>query len=363
MPVPLPVPARPRALYSTARMSRLRKLRWLLIAASVVVLPAGASAWYLLRVEDIPESLPPVELDPAAIEIAATGDGPPLRVAELRGKTSFFVLVGAQTGKSAEGERLNRALNRWVYPDTTVGFVIGDAAGLGLFRDRIAKVMSHFATEVRYPLYVDYQGAFIETFRLPKGHHAFVVIGPDGEVLERRSGGIDDPAELERVRELLGGQEPPAGPEVPDFALGRMSDEACRAMPCALVFTGAPVQLAEVPGPDDGFQGDDDQRYAQMQEPRIRNVQLARRMHLHGVLGTVVGEVDARLRFVGWDLVGEDETVRAAFEIPPDTAALVVIADGRIALRQTGLVPLYTWGLAADLMRVQNFNDRRPPKE
>ena len=113
-------------------MSRFRKLRWLLIAAAVVVLPAGASAWYLLRVEDIPESLPPVELDPAAIEIAATGDGPPLRVADLKGKTSFFVLVGAQTGKSAEGERLNRALNRWVYPDTTIlienpGAVLEDA--------------------------------------------------------------------------------------------------------------------------------------------------------------------------------------------------------------------------------------------
>ena len=55
--------------------------------------------------------------------------------------------------------------------------------------------------------------------------------------------------------------------------------------------------------------------------------------------------------------------VRDAFEIPPDTAALVVIADGRIAIRQTGLVPLFTWGVAADLLRVQGFNDRRPPKE
>ncbi len=344
-------------------MSRARKLRWLLLAVAIVVLPAGASAWYLLRVEDIPETLPPVERDPNAIEIAHTSDGPPLRIADLRGKTAFFVLVGAQTGKSAEGERLNRALNRWTYPDTTVGFIIGDAAGLGLFRERIGKVMGHFATEVRYPLYVDYEGAFIETFGLPKGHHAFVVLGPDGEVLERVSGGIDDPAEIERVRELLGASEPPPGPEIPDFSLPRMSDEACRAMPCALVFTGAPVQLTEVPGPDNGFQGDDDQRYAQMQQPRIRNVQLARRMHLQGVLGTVVGEVDPRLRFVGWDLVDAADEVRDAFAIPPHTAGLVVIADGRIAIRETGLVPLYTWGLAADLLRVHNFNDRRPPKE
>jgi hypothetical protein len=244
-----------------------------------------------------------------------------------------------------------------------VGYVIGDAQGFGLFRDRIAEVMGHFATEVRYPLYVDFEGTFIETFELPKGHHAFVIIGPDGDVLERRSGGIDDPAELERVRELLGGQEPPPGPEVPDFTLGRMSDEACRAMPCALVFTGGPVRLEEVPGPDNGFQGDDDERYRQMLEPRIRNVQLSRRMHLHGALGAVIGDVDPKLTFVGWDLVEQAEDTRDAFEIPPDTAAFVIVADGRVAIRETGLVPLHTWGVAADLLRVAGFNDRRPPKE
>jgi hypothetical protein len=340
-----------------------RRLKWVMLAAILLIVPVGASAWYLLRTEDIPETLPPVELDPDAIEIAATGDGPPLRLADLRGKTAFFVVVGTQTAKSPEGERLNRALNRWQYPDTTVGYVIGDAAGFGLFRDRIVEVMGHFATEVRYPLYVDYDGAFIETFRLPKGHHAFVAIGPDGEVLERRSGGIDDPAEIDRVRELLGAREPPPGPEVPDFTLGRLSDEACRALPCAIVFTGGPVQLSEVPGHDKGFKGDDDERYRQMLEPRIRNVQLARRMHLQGVLGTVVGEVDPALTFVGWDVIAQADDVRDAFEIPASTAAIVVIADGRIAMRETGLVPLYRWGVAADLLRVVGFNDRRPPKE
>jgi hypothetical protein len=339
------------------------RYRWILLAIVFVLVPLGASAWYLFRVEDIPETLDPVELDPDDIVIPHTGDGPSLAVAQLRGKTAFFVMVGAQTGRSAEGERLNRALNRWVYPDTTVGYVIGDAEGFGLLHDRISDVMGHYAQEVRYPLYVDYEGAFINTFNLPKGHHGFVVLGPDGEVEKRRSGGIDDPAEIERIRQLLGAEEPPAGPPAPDFELGALSDEACGERPCAIVFAAEPVRLEDVPGSDEGFAGDDEARFAQMKKPHIRNVQLGRRMHLDHALGTMVGDIDARLRMVGWTITPQADAAREAFGIAAGESALVVIADGKVAINATGSIPLYRFGLAADLLRVEGFNDRRPPKE
>ena len=340
-----------------------RRLRWILLALVGVLVPLGASAWYLMRVEDIPETLDPVELDPDDIVIPHTRDGPPLKVAELRGKHAFFVMVGAQTGRSAEGERLNRALNRWVYPETTVGFVIGDAQGFGLFSGKISQVMGHFAQEVRYPLYVDYDGAFITTFSLPKGHHAFVVLGPDGKIIERHAGGIDDPAEIERIRQLLGGEEPPPGPPAPAFEVGALSNAACSDRPCAIVFAGEPVRREDVPGGDEGFQGDDEARFAQMKKPHIRNVQLGRRMHLEEALGTMVGDIDARLPMVGWTITPEADEARAAFELAEGESALVVIVDGRVAITATGTIPLYRFGLAADLLHVEGFNDRRPPKE
>ena len=78
---------------------------------AVVLLLVGGGAW-LFRVEDIPDVLPPVQGDPAAITIPPLHSEPPLQLGSLAGKTAFFVVVGAQTGESDEGEALNRALNR-----------------------------------------------------------------------------------------------------------------------------------------------------------------------------------------------------------------------------------------------------------
>ena len=43
-----------------------------------------------------------------------------------------------------------------------------------------------FEKESRFPIYVDFEGAMMKTFKLVKGHHGFVVLGPEGEVLQRQ---------------------------------------------------------------------------------------------------------------------------------------------------------------------------------
>ncbi|HWB76588.1 MAG TPA: hypothetical protein VG755_16595, partial [Nannocystaceae bacterium] len=246
---------------------RLKKIAIVVVGALAILL--GVGAW-LLRVEDIPDELPPIQGDPAAIAIPPAGGEPPLELAKLGGKTAFFVVVGPQTGESKEGEALNRALNRWEFPKETVGYIIGDAEGFGMFQDRIAKIMKHFASEMRYPLYVDFEGSFTNTFALPKGHHGFVVMGPDGTVLDRRSGGAEG-EDLTAIRELLGAREPEVGPPAPEFAVGDLDRASCSSgTPCALVFLGHDVAREDVPGVPDGFDGEDEERFAKMRDPSIR---------------------------------------------------------------------------------------------
>ncbi len=329
----------------------LRRRPITIALVAIVLLLAGGGAW-LFRVEDIPDELPPVQGDPASIHIPALADGPPLTVASLAGKTSFFVVVGAQSGDSKEGEALNRALNRWVYPDTTVGYIVGDAEGFEVFRDRVVKIMEYFGAEMRYPVYIDFQGAFLNTFQLPKGHHGFVVLGPDGSVLMRKSGGIEKD-DLAEVQAMLGAAEPDESKPVPAISIGALELASCTdGHACAIVFLGRDIARKDVPGIDDGFEGEDDELHRQMQDPAVRFVSTIAKMEMKDATGVVVGRVSG-VELPTWTLVDEAPDARAAFGLAPGDSAIVIIVDGRVQLHRTGIVRMYEWGRISDLLTVE----------
>ena len=169
-----------------------RRKRWLRIGGAVgalMVVLAGATAWAFLHVEDIPEELE-TPGDPASIEIPGVGSQPRLVVKDLQGAQAFFVSVGIQSWKSEDGRRLNRALNRWVLPEQTQGFIVFDAEGLGFLQESAGKYMDVFGKETRFAMYGDFEGVVRDVFKLPQGHHGFVVLGPDGEIQLRKVGGV-----------------------------------------------------------------------------------------------------------------------------------------------------------------------------
>ncbi len=341
-------------------------MKGVLAAAVLGLLVLGGAAWWWVgRTETIPETLEPVASDPAAIEIPGLEGQAPLRVAALRGKTVVFIVTGTWSAKNPEGEATNRALSRWVLPEDTLGVVIADAGGLGAFSGEIASTMANYAPEIRLPLYVDFDGTFVETFGLPKGHHGIVVLGPDGEVVARHSGGLQGDA-LESLRVQLGAQEPPPGPPMPTLSVGELDTATCMRTVCAFVFAGPQrVRRADIPGMrPGGFEGDDDARLEKMLEPAVRAVTMARKMKLSAAKGALVGDIDPEIDSTGWERAGWDAgaPARAALGLGPDEVAIVVFDHGREVLRVEGLVRLFQWGRIADLLGVEGFNDRRPPR-
>ncbi len=327
---------------------------------------AGVGAWWFTRTEPIPEVLEEVEEDPAVVEIPGLSGQPPLALSDLRGKTVVFVVTGTWSAKSDEGEATNRALSRWGLPEDTVVYVVADAGGMGVFSDRIETTMTSYASEIRFPLYVDYEGVFIETFKLPKGHHGLVVLGPDGQIVQRHSGGLEGQA-LEELRTSLSAREPEPGPAMPDAArAGALDTEACAETTCAFVFTGPnALGRSDIPGiRPGGFEGDDDARLAKMLDPAVRNVTLARKMKLSTTKGAFIGDIDDEISSEGWERLAwaDGADVRGALGVSEDEPTIVVFDRGREVLRVEGLVRLHHWGRIADLLGIDGFNDRRPPR-
>lgn len=329
-----------------------RSTRWrvALAALGVVAIIGAAWAYKLLRVEPIPEHLEAMEETPDAIVLESLSEVPDLRLGAQHGVTSFYVIVGMRTPKD-EGIALNRALNRWQYPDDVKGYIVGDAEGASLFRGMATKMIAFLRKEARFPIFVDFSGAMLRVFKLPKGHHGFVVIGAEGEVLLRKSGGIEGEA-LQDLRRLLGAQLPPPPPEAPTFSVGGVNNETCRDRPCALIFLGGPVTKAQIPGIDGGFDGDMADGMALMDTPEIRLAASAIKMDLKGAHGVLVGDVD--LPIPGWTVVPTAAKTRATFGLADDdTAMLIIDEEGRLAMRDVGLVPMYRWGEAADILRAE----------
>lgn len=339
----------------------MKKLLAVIVTAGIGI--AGA-IWWLTRTENIPEVLEVLEESPAVVDIPGIGEQPALKLEALQGKTVVVVVSGSWSAKSPEGEATNRALSRWIYPESTVGYVVADAGGLGVFADRIEATMTSYAAELRFPLYVDFDGVFVETFKLPKGHHGLLVLGPDGNIVGRHSGGLEGEA-LNTLREQLGAIEPELGAPMPEFAVGELNTATCQQTVCAFVYSGpGPVTRADIPGiRPGGYEGDDDARLQQMRKPAVRNVTLARKMKLSSTRGAFIGDIADDVTSEGWERVslsdGADALQALGFG---DEPGLVVFDHGKEAIRATGVIPLYQWGRVADLLEFQGFNDRRPPR-
>jgi predicted transcriptional regulator len=332
--------------------SRRRWLKLAAVALGLLVVVVGVGAWRLLRVEEVPDELPPMQRDPADLRLGSLTDQPELKLGERRGKTTFLVVIGPNSGDNKEGQALNRALNRWIFPDTTEGFIVADAEGAGMFSGAVEDFVRFFEKESRFPIYVDFEGATMDTFQLAKGHHGFIVMGPEGDVLLRKSGGMER-AELEQLRTTLGASEPPPPPPAPEFVVGDLSAARCTPRPCAIIFLGEDVARTEVPGVEDGFDGEREEGFALIDKPHIRLAATAMKMDLQGAPGVVVGRTSGlhELPKMGWEAVTEASQARAAFGLADgDSAFFVVDAQGRLAFSAIGLVPMYQWGAAADLL-------------
>ncbi|MEM6995063.1 MAG: hypothetical protein AAF721_31405 [Myxococcota bacterium] len=334
-----------------------RSIKILAGVLGLAVAGTGLAAYRVLRADDIPETLE-VPKDPAQLSIPGIGDQPPLAVAELRGETLFFVFVGVRSFREKEGQMINRALNRWTLPPDTRGFIVFDAEGFGFLREKSAEYMERFGKETRFPMYGDFEGAFRDVFKLPRGHHGLVIVDAEGALAMRHSGGLQTEDELSKVRTLLGAEEPPAGPDVPNFEGHGLSAQRCAVTPCVLLFVGGSVARGDIPWIDNGFEGDDQAKWAQANKPPIRNVSIAKGMPLGAAAaGLVVGRVQDVEFPAGWSQIEAAPELRDTFDVGPDETTMVVLREGKVAFRSDGVIPFYELGRLSDLLGVEFDSD------
>lgn len=336
----------------------MRRLKIVGIALALLAAMVGGLLWWLLRADDIPATLEPAE-DPMTLSIPGIGSQPTLDAALMKDKTTFFVFVGIQSWGSDAGKPLNRAVNRWNLPANAQGFIIFDAEGLGFLAEKSEEYMERFGSETRFPMYGDFDGGFRQVFKMPRGHHGFVVVSPEGKVTLRKSGGAKPGPELDEIRTLLEAEEPPPGPSVPEFTLGSLSQSACANKPCALVFLAEPIGRTDIPGIDDGFEGEDEAKWDQMKKPGVRNVGSALKLQIGDAgLGVIAGQVSDLELPPGWSVVPDDAAVRKAFDVEPGTASFLVLREGEVAFRADGVIPMFELGRVSDLLGVEfEFED------
>jgi hypothetical protein len=323
-------------------------LRWFfrlffaLIALALV--GAGFLYWKLrAQVEPIPAVLAAVD-DRKAGEISLPGIGeqPALVLAEQRGHVTYLVLEGKDSMASGEGRELTRALDRWKHAPDVRGFFVGETEGLGFLRWKIDDFVAAIQRESRLPVYMDYEGKVLRGFQLAKGHTGLVVLGKDGEVLLRKSG-PPTAEELEQLRVLLGAEEPPPPPPAPAFSLGPLSNESCRGQGCALVFLSRPLTLKEIPGLEGGKPRDDSAAWGDA-DARLVGMLADQPLTEGKARGLFVGALTDVPLAAGWSLL-DDPAARQAFGLAAnETAVVVVDRQGRLALRETGVIPF--WKLA-----------------
>jgi hypothetical protein len=330
-------------------------LKILLVLLGLLVAAAGFLYWKLRpRVEAIPAQLAAVEDLERVARIRVPGDDglPDLVLGDLRGQTAYFVLESRESMQAREGRELHRALDRWSYPEGVRGFSIGEAEGLGLLKWQIDKFVRFMRRESRLPLYMDYEGAILRGFKLPKGHTGVVVLGPGGDVRWRHTGRFEA-AHIEELRQVLGASEPPAPPPAPPFAVGPLSNEACRGQACAIVFLARPVARKEVPGVKGGARNEDERAWA---DPSVRLVAALREDELPAgkSRGAFVGQLDDVPLAGGWATAPDDAAARAALGVPPGEAAIVVIDEqGGLAVREIGNIPFWKLGRAGALLGLE----------
>lgn len=160
-------------------------------------------------------------------------------------------------------------------------------------------------------------------------------------------------SELPTLRQRLGASEPPEPPPAPAFEVAGLDAESCAARACAIIFLGTKVTRAQIPGIEDGFDGEREAAFELLSQPEIRLAATAIKMDLKGAPGVLVGEVEGlrELKERGWTHVESAAEAREAFGLSPeDTAMVIVDEEQRLAFRQVGFIPMYAWGTAADLL-------------
>lgn len=314
----------------------------------VILLIGGAWGWQVLRVEEIPDELATMERSVDEVVLSSAGHGEDLRLADLRGQTSVIVFEGIQSMRTEQGKEVNRALNRWILPEGTQGYIAWDGEGMQIFEEKASKFLGFFAQELRFPIYVDWDGELVDVFKVVKGHHGLIVLDPQGEVIMRHSGGLQGAA-LEELRVLLGAEEPPTPGPAPTFELAGLSNASCEEKPCLFLFLGKSVARGEIPWIEDGFEGTRTACFERMRRPEIRLASSAMRVPITKSHGVIVGKT-SDLRLKGWQEVPDDPAAREAFGLSPEDSALVVIdTQGRMAFKETGFIPMYQWTLAIDV--------------
>lgn len=355
-------------------MSILKRVA--LVITFLLLALIGAAAWMLRsRAEEIPAELPPTDVDPMSIVIPGGTGMPDLKLADHKGKTVYLVLGDRESMEARESKEFDRVLNRWTYPPDVVGFAIGDAEGFKLLAGKIEEMLGAMRPEMRLPLYIDFDGAITKAFKLPKGHTGIVVLGPDGALKLRHSGPpkpkdkIVTPEDdiIARLKAALRAEEPVLSP-APAFKVGDLDNAACAGKTCLFVFLGAPVKKSQLPGVDGGFDGSMEDSMKQLKDPSIRlaglvhdlderiekdkDKGLADKVH-PALVGTL-----ADLELKHWKTQPGAPEARTAFDIPDGETALIAIdPEGRLALRELGIVPMYKLGRISELLDI-DLGDR-----
>ncbi|WP_434423759.1 hypothetical protein [Nannocystis pusilla] len=345
-------------------MSILRKIALGLVLLVLILL--GLVAWMLRsRAEEIPDELPAInvaEADPQKLVIPGGGGLGDLVLADLKGRTVYIIVEDRESMAARESSAMSRAMARWNYPDSVSGFAVGDAEGFGLLASKIEEFIGPMRPELRLPLYIDFQGAVTKTFKLPKGHVGIVVLDPAGAVVYRHSGKME-PAEIEKLRGLLGATLPEP-PPAPAFKVGELDNAACAGRTCAFVFLGNPVARKDIPGGKQGFDGTTDDSMKQFAKPDVRLAGIVvdsdAKLDSGKVSAQLVGQIDgAELK--RWKTAPDSTEARAAFQIPAGEAALVVLdPQGNVVMRELGRVPMYKFGVLSEFIGVE-LSDRDEP--
>ena len=352
---------------------RVSLLKRILLGLTILLLAViGAAAWLLRsRAETIPDELPAInteEADPAKLVIPGSGGLPDLKFADLRGKTAYFVVGDRESMQAGESKQFDRALNRWTYPADVVGYGIADTEGFKLLASKIEEFLGAMRPEFRLPLYIDYEGAVVRAFKLPKGHVGIVVLGPDGAIALRHSGPPKDGDDvIGRLKTALRAEEPVLQP-APAFAVGSLDNAACKGKTCMFVFLAHPVKKTDLPGVEGGFEGDTEATWKQLADPSVRlaglvqdsdtKLKAAKPEVADKVEVVMVGALEG-VELKKWQALPEASEARRSFDLRPDQAGLVVIdPEGRLAVREPDLVRMYKFTRVSELLGI-DLSDRR----
>lgn len=130
------------------------------------------------------------------------------------------------------------------------------------------------------------------------------------------------------------------------------------------VFLHEPVKRADIPGIKNGFDGGVTESGMQGRKPAVRLAGLAvaadEKLDDQKTLAVLVGATEG-LDLKHWKQLPEAPEARAAFEIPADQSAVVVVdKEGRLAVKELGAPQYYKFGRISDIVGV-DLGDHTEP--